>query len=360
MKLNLLSPINTLGYGYTGLNIARALINNGVEVSLFPIGQPQVYTQEDADLVKQCMENAIFFDHKSPCIKIWHQHDMAQFVGKGEHIGFPIFELDTFNKTEKHHLSSVDRLFVCSEWAKDVLYNHKNWTSPKVDVVPLGVDTSIFKPSNVSTSSNTIFFNCGKWEVRKGHPELIRAFISAFEPTDKVQLWLMCDNPFNSEEENAQWYSLFNTTKHYENGLIKLIPRVATHHQVYNIMSQTDCGVFPSRAEGWNLEAIEMLACGKHIIITDYSAHTQFCCNQNAKLIPIKETELAFDNKWFFGQGSWAKLENNEIDVMIEHMREIHRMKQNNELTINKFGVGTGNRFSWENSAKGIIECLNS
>lgn len=360
MKLNLLGPINTLGYGYTALNITKALINNKVELSLFPIGQPQVYTQEDASIVKQCMETAKFFDCNAPCIKIWHQNDMAQFAGKGKHIGFPIFELDTFNNIEKHHLQSCDSLFVCSEWAKDILYNHKNWTSPRVDVIPLGVDTSLFKPSDINTSSDTIFFNCGKWEVRKGHPELIKAFTSAFEPTDKVQLWLMCDNPFNSEEENAQWYSLFNTTKHYENGLIKLIPRVATHHQVYNIMSQTDCGVFPSRAEGWNLEAIEMLACGKHLIITDYSAHTEFCNKENSLLIPIKEKELAFDNKWFFCQGSWAKLETHELDVTIEHMRNVHRMKQNNELALNTRGVETANKFSWNNSAKRIIECLSN
>jgi len=361
MKLNLMCPINTLGYGYTGLNILKSLHANGIEVSLFTIGQPQVYTNEDAEIVKSCLSNAQMFDKNAPCIKIWHQNDMAQFVGKGQHIGFPIFELDKFNKLELHHLDSCDRLFVCSEWAKEIVKSnfteyHKIYYN--VDVVPLGVDTNIFKPSNLSGGKDTIFFNCGKWEVRKGHPELIQAFIKAFSPDDNVQLWLMCDNPFNSDEENLKWYSLFNTTKHYENGLIKLIQRVATHNQVYSIMSQTDCGVFPSRAEGWNLEALEMLACGKNIIITEHSAHTEFCNKNNSHLIPIKEKELAFDDKWFFGQGSWAKLDNDQMDAIIENMQLIHKKKQNNELTVNNSGIETANLFSWDNTSKRIIECL--
>ena len=64
-------------------------------------------------------------------------------------------------------------------------------------------------------------------------------------------------------------------------------------------MAQTDCGIFPSRAEGWNLELLEMLACIKSVITTHYSAHTEFCDDVNSDLVEIKETELAYDGKWF-------------------------------------------------------------
>ena len=54
-------------------------------------------------------------------------------------------------------------------------------------------------------------------------------------------------------------------------------------------MSQVDCGVFPSRAEGRNLELLEMMSAGKHVITTDYSAHTEFCTKDNAGLVPITD-----------------------------------------------------------------------
>jgi glycosyltransferase involved in cell wall biosynthesis len=133
---------------------------------------------------------------------------------------------------------------------------------------------------------------------------------------------------------------------------------VKTHREVYNIMRQTDCGVFPARAEGWNLEALEMLACGKQLIITDYSAHSEFCDSSNTYLLPVTEKELAFDNKWFFGQGSWAKLDNVTKRLIITWMREVHSDKQAGRLKMNIRGVETAQKFTWENSAKRIIECL--
>ena len=73
-------------------------------------------------------------------------------------------------------------------------------------------------------------------------------------------------------------------------------------------MSKADCGIFPSRAEGWNLDMLEMMALNKSIITTNYSAHTEFCNKDNSFLIDISETEPANDGKWFFGQGNWAKI----------------------------------------------------
>ena len=82
---------------------------------------------------------------------------------------------------------------------------------------------------------------------------------------------------------------------------IRILPRLNTHEDVAVIMSQADVGVFPSRAEGWNLEALEMLSMGKHLIITDYSAHTEFCNKDNSRLIQIDEMEDAHDGIWFHG-----------------------------------------------------------
>ena len=146
MKINLQAPINQLGYGVAGLNILKAL-QDKAEVSLFPIGQPQVTSREDADAVTRGVETAKTFDPQAPCIKIWHQNQMAERIGSGKFIGFPIFELDTFSDLEKHHLDSCDELMVCSNWAKSICLNNisEKWSDPrywhqnKISVVPLGV-----------------------------------------------------------------------------------------------------------------------------------------------------------------------------------------------------------------------------
>lgn len=351
--INIISPINQLGYGITGLNIVKSL-SQITEVALWPISQPQVTNGEDADIISQCIKRSQFPDFDAPCIRIWHQNDMAQFVGRGQHIGFPIFELDKFSNHEMHHLGSLDKIFVCSHWAKEVIHKNIAIDDKNVIVIPLGVDQSIFKPSEPSDIKSTVFFNCGKWEIRKGHDVLVEIFNNTFSENDDVQLWLMCENPFLTEEETKTWHNLYYKSK--LGSKIRIIPRLSTQKEVYNIIAKVDCGIFPSRAEGWNLELLELMACGKPVIATNYAAHTEFCNDQNSFLVPISNTEPAYDGKWFFKQGNWAKLGDNELNIFSKYMKMIHNNKQNQTLLTNNAGILTGNQFTWKNTAEQILK----
>jgi glycosyltransferase involved in cell wall biosynthesis len=349
-KINLMAPINSLGYGVAGLNITKKL-SEVSEVSLFPIGNPDVNTEEDAGIVQQCIQNQESFDAKSPCLRLWHQFSMAEQIGNGLRCGFPIFELDKFNEKEIHHLSSLDKIFVCSKWASDVIKN--NGISCDVHVAPLGVDRETFSCENQQGWPETRFVNIGKWEYRKGHDVLSEAFNRAFEASDNVSLYMMNHNPFLNKEQEREWVDLYSKSKLAEK--IEFIPRVPTHKQVAEVMSQVDCGVFPSRAEGWNLEAIELLSMGKELIITDYSAHTEFCNSDNSRLISIDSDEDAFDGIWFHGQGQWAEISEPQIDQIAEHMREVHKLKQENGKIHNSSGVETADKFSWQSTAQNIF-----
>ena len=74
--------------------------------------------------------------------------------------------------------------------------------------------------------------------------------------------------------------------------------------------------------------------------------------------IKVEENELAEDGVWFFGQGEWAKLEDKHIDEIAKHMKEIHELKQKDNLRINQEGIETAKKFSWSNSAVKIVEAL--
>ena len=352
--LNIVSPINQLGYGIAWLNLCKEL-DKIDPIALWPIGHPEVTNVDDRKVVIEMLENAKMPDFRADCIRIWHQHDMSQFVGHGLKVGFPIFELDNFNQIEKHHLGHLDKIFVCSEWARQVVVSNLPHTPNDVHVIPLGVNQKIFNEKSVDKEekSGTIFFNCGKWEVRKGHDILIKAFEQAFTKDDDVELWMMCQNPFNTEEEENRWISLYKNSPLGEK--ITIINRVESQEEVYNIMANADCGVFPSRAEGWNLELLEMMACGKPVITTDYSAHTEFCTKENSFLVTIDKTYPAADGKWFDGKtGEWAFIGTNQIEQISEHMRFIHENKPDNPS-----GLETAKEYSWKNSAKKIMKELN-
>jgi glycosyltransferase involved in cell wall biosynthesis len=349
--MNIISPINQLGYGIAGLNIVKSL-SNKVDVSLFPLGSIEVTNENDQNILKTAIMNSRFFKYEDPCIRIWHQHDMSQFVGRGTKIGFPFFELDTFNEMEKHHLNSVDKLFVCSSWAKGVCVN--NGINVPISIVPLGVDTELFKPAiNTRKDDKTIFFNCGKWEIRKGHDVLVEIFNRAFGSNDNVELWMMCSNPFLSPEEEKSWKNIYKQSN--LGNKIKMIPRLKSQEEVYNIMENIDCGIFPSRAEGWNLELLELLSCGKMAIASNVSAHTEFCNSKAVYLIDMPEKELAEDGKWFFKQGSWAKITESTMNDFVEAMRTAYKRHQQNKNAINKDGIEVANNFTWSNTAEKIL-----
>lgn len=344
------SPINNLGYGQTGYNIFKELNNRGEEFILFPIGpvDENLYSPE---VERHC--DISNFNSNYTSIKIWHQNALFDHISRTKRVGFPIFELESFSKQERASLRCCDKILVCSKWAKDVVDSHN--LGIDVSVVPLGVDTNIFKPSDVCRKEKTVFFNCGKWEYRKGHDILLECFNRAFTPRSNVELWVMCDNPFLPDLSRA-WEQKYKTSPLGDK--IRIIPRVRSHQDVYSIMRQVDCGVFPARAEGWNLELLELMACGKKVIATNYSGHTEFCNDDNSLLINVESLETAIDNIWFHGDGLWANIGKEQIDSIINKMREVHESKMSGECMNNKSGVQTANMFNWANTVNKLLESI--
>jgi len=350
MNINYSAPINSTGYGIASLNILKSLIKNH-NISLFPIGNPSVDSQEDYDFIVNLFNSQDDFDIYAPYIKIWHQFDLSQRIGKGKYFAYPFFELDTFNKRETKHLSVPDELFVSSKWAANIIDNNNIKT--KTNIIPLGVDTNIFNSKKFPQKNNNkyTFINIGKWEIRKGHDFILDIFQKAFPFETNVEL-IICASEFSSyssEQEIKQWKE-----KYSKDPRVKIIPGVQKHEDIATIISHADCGLFPSRAEGWNLELLECMAMNKPCIATNYSAHTEFCNNDNCYLIDIDDKELAFDGKAFLKQGYWAKIGNNQLDQAIEYMRKVYF----NKINTNPNGVKTANEYTWENTANKISRCI--
>jgi len=214
----------------------------------------------------------------------------------------------------------------------------------------MGVDREVFHEGlNNAPTYKCVFFNCGKWEVRKGHDILLTAFQDAFPNNSEVELLMMCDNPFLTDDERHHWEQPYRTDRR-----VKLIPRVNFQTELAQIMGQVHCGVFPARAEGWNLELLEMMSMGKPVITTDYSAHTQFCTYDNSYLLDICEEEPMYDGKWFKKDcGTWASLDGAPYDQLVTHMRDVYAdWSTNPKRLVNEEGIETAKKFSWQRTVE--------
>ena len=357
MTLNIIASIGQSGYGYHGLNVVRAATTLGIKVALWPSnGRP--VDDENKITMLQAIANQLIYDYNMPSISISPPSNLAFHVGKGARVGWTVFELNKFTKYELHQLSSQDLVLVPSNWAKDIV--GRQLPDLPCHVVPEGVDQQIFN-SHITLKefpygNKTVFINVGKWEKRKAQELLLTAFEKAFDPHDDVILILSCYNQF-SQMNNAIWPELCRKSK-LATKIIVCNKHYVSQNEIASLMAHADCGVFPSRAEGWNLELLEMMSMGKMVIATNYSAHTEYCSDNNCLLVYVDKLEPACDQQFFFGHGDWASLGDAQEEQLIIHMRTVHKLKQEGYDLINYSGVETARSLSWENSVRQLTDAI--
>ena len=121
-------------------------------------------------------------------------------------------------------------------------------------------------------------------------------------------------------------------------------------------MLSATCGVFPSRAEGFNLELLEMMACGKPITATNYSAHTEYLTPQNALLIEGSRAEPANDGVSLKGvQGNWMAWGESQTAQLVQHMKVIYEQYRAGDKLLNTAGCDTASQLTWDATADKII-----
>ena len=76
--MNLITPINQLGYGIAGLNIAKAL-SKQCDLAVWAHGdRAEVGTPDDVPIIQELIGKRMVADFDRPCLKIWHQHDFPR------------------------------------------------------------------------------------------------------------------------------------------------------------------------------------------------------------------------------------------------------------------------------------------
>ncbi len=369
-NLNLFGPVtDRTGYGVFVLNLAREL-NKLFTLTLTPRSQVQDPNIIRDPVLHECMERARDrFDYTAPGINIWHAHNMQQFYS-GERIGFPIFEGDLIKEDAALHLMSLDRIAVTSKWAADVIKCNLDWPDDKLAIINGGVDPLVFNDQDpVSIPAIDQFtgrkaINVGKWEIRKGHEEIIR-YLSVLRPS--LTFFGMWDNVFWPGWRDkcvellyeTGWSPVDHTKAVWKTGTdtyLVLLGWVNSHPQYAEILKKMDFAVFPYRAEGWCLPLHECMACGLPVVATNYSAPTEFLTEECGYLLNNGTMEPIYDQVHFpdGGHGEWMVPDQDELTAGIDHL-------MNDETYAAQAGrnaMKQAHKFTWEAAAKKLAEQL--
>lgn len=338
--MNYIAGLNETGYGVVARNLFRELTKIQ-PVKLLPIGRISldVTAGDDIEIVKKSL--SLKEPEGTPSLKVWHHfNDFDNWPATGPRHLYTFFENINFSNTEIDYLNSLDSIFVASKWAKNVLQTSNKFAHPgysevkcPIHVVNPGVNKDIFhkdvKPMPLNIGPNTfVVANCGKWEIRKGHDVLLEIFHKAFSRNDDVILIMNCQNhlnipgQFNGPAVSEEWANYYEQSDMGKAGKI-FVNRQSfrSQQQLAQFFAAAHVGLFPIRAEGWNLEAVEMLSMGKSIITTAYSAALEYYKWPGVYSVPTMRQEIPYDPPFFNGTGIWASFTNEEINMFASHLR---------------------------------------
>lgn len=344
MNLNIMGPLNMLGYGRHSVKVSRALLDLGHSLTIIPIGPMQV-EQHEAQWLAGCLQGSggRCYDPTAPVVRNYHEWEMVFPPGTGPKIAWPAFEVDRIRPEAVTQLNQVNAIACSSQWIKNTL--EANGVLTNKFIAHQGVDTDVFKPAlSGRTDDDYRFLAVGKFEARKGHYELIRAFKTAFPSEKDVQLCMLCDNPFM--KPGATGHEIAQLSQ--RDPRVVMLNRVASHAGVAGIINACDCGVFPTRGEGWGQPMLQVLSCAKPLIATFVTSQKDYLDDTVAREIRTEGLEAAHDGMFFHGFGRWYKP---SVGSIVEQMRRAYEEK----WRTNEAGRKRAEEFTWTRSAKMLI-----
>lgn len=380
IEFNFFTPLNLTGYGVVGQNISKALIKQKYNFNLYSIGNPSI---EDKSIKDKLDSSTSQFTNYIPSVYHWHAHDLHSFSGSPR-IGFTVFELDSFSSTEKNELDNCERIIVPTEWARDIVLKETSILAPEdIDVLNFGCDLSLYnyhEKDYINLKNDRIrLLNVGKFEVRKGHYNLAEALLKIdYSNVDLIAHWF---NPFMKPEIIIQYlfglgYKVSNQTKPMPlegiNGFNFLRFGAPNGNSIYlsldynpnvpvvNELSKIcDIGIYPARAEGWNLPLHESMCCGLPCIVTNYSGHTEYVDHDNSIVMDIDYSRLikANDGMFFRGKhGSWLYYTTQDLVNVINDTLDI---KNKTKLQIIHKNLEIfREKYTWDKTAQQLIQIV--
>jgi len=236
-----------------------------------------------------------------------------------------------------------------------------------------GIDPALFflKTSEDKLRSDNLFviFSGGKFELRKGQDLVLKA-ISILQKKYKdiilitawYNLWIesarlmTLSKYIKYEESGSSWEEFMNNIYRLNDvdaGRVFTMPLVP-NEKLRELYLKSDVGLFPNRCEGGtNLVMMEYMACGKPVIASYNTGHTDVLTEKNSILLrEMKEFKLVDqENKLF---ADWEEPDLDEIISKIEYAY-YHR----NEIKL----IGTEaaesmKSFSWSKTADNLLKLI--
>ncbi len=363
-------PINNLSFGNCSVALLREFHKKGLQPTIFPLGgqvdlSSQVPDVEFGKWLESCI-NKRFYAHKrdNPCFSLWHLNDMSlSSFGKKQAL-FSFHETDSPTKEEINIAKNQDKLIFSSDYScnifKDVGVNN-------IEKISLGFDNHNFKVINKRYfQDNRIVFNVvGKYERRKSHLQLIRAWTKRFGNNPRYFLQCGIYNGFLRRQVNGQ---IIDDNEAHVNQImegkkffnISFLPFMQSNAAYNDFLNSGNIVIAMSGAEAWGLPEMHSVGLGKHSVVLNCTGYKEWCNESNSVLVSPNGKADAADGM-FFQKGNivnQGQIYTFDDEAFLEGCEKaIKRVEAN---PINTAGLELQKKFTFEKTADKILEVLEN
>jgi glycosyltransferase involved in cell wall biosynthesis len=253
-------------------------------------------------------------------IKGWHE---------GQHrVLFSMWETDTLPKSFIRWLDQYDKILVPCDHNVDLFSQHHD----NVSYVPLGVDRTFWKPSDVPHDGVYRFHAGGSLWKRKGLDVVVEAFnkiklpdaelhIKAAPHAKDVPIGKLGDNIYlhrnwMSLEEQKDWFQ------------------------------QADCYIAASRGEGFGLMPLQSIALGIPTIVSDSTGQSQFS-DLASDVVPCEKSRAETIGYW----------DEPNLDYLCETMINHYNNRETKHQLARSMASKT-EKFSWKKATNKLVAAL--
>lgn len=358
-------------------NLARQFIKLGYEVDMFSTNGDQNFPKDLLPNLKGFIEskgilsadNIKEFENKSKNLK--NQYDvqisytaMRNFSklfkrGQKNRFGIWAFEFEGKNSLPSgwaKYYKNCDLMLPPSEYAKKVFFE-SGVPEDAMQVIPHGIDESFLNGKDIyqlKTKKKFKFLtSLGQVHSRKGLKESLYAYFKAFTNKDDVSFVFKIQDVPRQMPFQVDFYKTLNEAKknfpsHPEVIILKdFIPDLSPLFRACNAY------VCASKAECFAIPALETLASGKILIISNHGGQLDFCNNDNCLMVDGKLVKTPPEAIYWEpnNRSYWFEPDINSISLQMK------KAVQEEEALLLKFKPEfekIREKYSWENVAKSM------
>ena len=319
------------GYATAGRRCVAALAAAGVDVVWEPelrserVGPPR---GTPADLLQRYQPDAsvdLTIAHVMP--GLWAATRSA--LSAERFIGHTVWELEAMPRHWFGELAVADRIWVPTEFTA-ASFRSAGVPRP-IDVVPHAVaSTDIAPPVPLQSvgvdQGRFVVATVCSWHPRKRPDANIRAFLTAFDAGDPVELIVKTDPwvdawPTETELEKTTWYQTMRVVAEFPNpAKVTLVIDRWTDAEIDSLLTQANCVISLAASEGWGLGLFDAAVHGTPVVTTGYGAHLEWLGHDHGGLVDSLMVEVpALPNSPHFQPGmQWA-------DPSVDHAARLLR-----------------------------------